>query len=103
MANAPAFQLFASDFFMDTISWTAEEVGSFPLYRKGVVWFMDKKIYGIYTKKIPKSLKGGKWEYETFKCRVEIMSTVGKYSMVRRSGYYPFIAYENELTRNPKE
>lgn len=27
MGNAPAFQLFASDFFMDTISWTVEEVG----------------------------------------------------------------------------
>lgn len=27
MSNPPAFQLYAADFYMDTISWTSEEVG----------------------------------------------------------------------------
>lgn len=29
MSNPPAFQLYAADFYMDTISWTSEEVGCY--------------------------------------------------------------------------
>jgi hypothetical protein len=52
MSKAPAFQLYAADFYMDTITWTAEEVGAYLrllLYEwiNGPLKNDAKTLYGI--------------------------------------------------------
>jgi uncharacterized protein YdaU (DUF1376 family) len=66
MSKAPAFQLYAADFYMDTLSWTTEEIGAYLrllLYEwiNGPLPNDPKQLYGICGFEKNKNWKR-KWE-----------------------------------------
>lgn len=51
----------------------------------------------IHMRRVPISLKGGEWTYETTEAEVRVMARVEGYAMVRHKGAMPFVVSEKEL------
>lgn len=61
---------------------------------------MGKSKLAILTRTKTDKYNGEQWEYKIDKFEVQVMAISGRYAMVRRKGYYPFICNVKELTFN---